>query len=129
MQTLGIIDIIWNGLKIPVEKGTGTYTPGGMQNKTVVAGRQVFRSQEFVPSEAEATTVFRRGDSLLTKIDPNVEGELQVVCDTGQVFMHTDAFIVDKPKITAGDGGKVAIKWNAGEPLELVNPLTAAVTL
>lgn len=121
MQTLGIIDIIWNGVKIPVEKGTGSYTPGGMQNKPVVAGRQVFRSQEFVMSEAEITTVFKKGDSLLALVNPGVEGELQVQCDTGQTYTHSDAFIVDKPKITAGDGGKVVIKWNAGEPLELVS--------
>ena len=117
-QTLGIIDIVWKGTKIPTEKGA-TFKPGGLKNNTVLAGRQAHRSQEFIASEIKATTVLRRGQSLLALLDMS-EGELQVVCDTGQTYVMPDAFLVDKPDITGGEGGKVSLTWNAGEPEELL---------
>jgi hypothetical protein len=118
MQTLGIIDLVWKGTKIPVEKGA-TFKPGGLKNNGVIAGRQVHRAQEFIASEVKGTTVLKRGQSLLALLDMT-EGELQVACDTGQTYVMNDAFLVDKPDITGGDGGKVALTWNAGEPEELL---------
>lgn len=118
MQTLGIIDIIWKGTKIPTEKGA-TFKPGGLKNNTVLAGRQAHRSQEFVASEVKCTTVLKRNQSLTALLD-TTEGELQVVCDTGQTYVMNDAFLIDKPDITAGEGGKVNLMWNAGEAEELL---------
>ena len=40
MQTLGIVDIVWRGQKIPVEKGA-KFRVGGIKQNAVTSGRRV----------------------------------------------------------------------------------------
>lgn len=117
-QVLGIVDIVWQGRNIPVEKG-GKFKPGGITNNPVVYGRKVGRAQEFKGSEIEATTTLERGQKFKDLYQVG-EGELQVQCDTGQIFVFADAFLVDQREITGGEGGKVSLKWSASEPEEIV---------
>ncbi|MCD2176442.1 phage tail tube protein [Rhizobium sp. C1] len=119
MQVLGIIDIYWRGRNIPVEKGAKLRL-GGIKNNAVTYGRTVARAQEYQGSEVTATTHVERGQSLLGLLDAG-EGELQVVCDTGQTYVWPDAFLEgDRPDATGGEGGKVELKWAAGEPEEII---------
>jgi hypothetical protein len=117
-QTLGIVDIVWRGRTIPVEKGA-KFRVGGIKNNTVTYGRKVGRAQEYMGSEVTATTVLEAGQRWGNTWDPD-EGELQVVCDTGQTFVMYDAFLTDIPEITGGEGGKVELKWSASTPEEIV---------
>ncbi len=118
-QTLGIIDLVWNGTKIPIEKN-GKVKLGGMQQNAVITGRQVDYSNEFMASEITATTVIKRGQSVLSLYAVGA-GELQVLCDTGQTFVWPDAFLSNRPEFEGGAGGKMQMKWDAGEPTELLN--------
>jgi len=118
MQTLGIVDIIWRGRQIPVETGA-KFKVGGIKNNVVTYGRRVARAQEFEGSEVTATTAFERGARFGNLWDPG-EGELQVVCDTGQTFVMKDAFLTDRPEITGGEGGKIELKWAASAPEEIL---------
>ncbi len=118
VQVLGIVDIIWRGRNLPVEKGA-KLRKGGMKNNAVTYGRKVGRAQEFQGSEVTATTNLEAGQRLGNLLDPG-EGELQVVCDTGQTFVIGDAFLADDmPEITGGEGGKIELKW-AGSAAEEV---------
>ncbi len=117
-QVLGIVDIVWQGRNIPVEKGAKLIL-GGIVNSGVEYGRKVGRAQSFVKSEVEATTAVERGQKFKQLYGVG-EGELQVQCDTGQVFTWPDAFLVDRREMTGGEGGKVPLKWEAGEPEEIV---------
>ncbi|MCP4562014.1 MAG: hypothetical protein GY873_08770 [Bosea sp.] len=117
-QVLGIVDIIWRGQNIPVEKGA-KLTLGGIVNTAVVYGRKVGRAQSFEASEVEAVTALERGQKFKERYGNPGEGELQVQCDTGQTFTWPDAFLVDRREMTGGEGGKVPLKWNAGEPEEI----------
>jgi hypothetical protein len=116
-QSLGIVDLIWNGVKIPVEKGA-TFTRGGGVNKTVVAGRQNFRSQDWMQSKVKASTPYVKGQST-SQFDPDLEAELQFKCDTGQTFIM-QAYIVDQVEITGGQGGKLNLVWEGGEAEEVM---------
>jgi hypothetical protein len=118
-QTVGILDIYWNGAKIEAEKGA-TLKLSGYKNNAVNAGRKTHRAQEWMAGEAKCTTVLRAGDALTAYL-PGAEGELQVKCDTGQVYTSPDAFIVDVPTVTGGEGGKVQITWNFSTYEELVS--------
>lgn len=118
-QLLGIVDIVWKGVKIPVEKGAKLKI-GGIKNNAVTYGRQVGRAQEFEASEITATTHLARGQRF-TDLYSTEEGELQVICDTGQTYVFTDAFLTDRPELTSGEGGKAELKWAAGAPEELLN--------
>lgn len=117
-QVLGIVDIIWRGQNIPVEKGA-KIRPGGIKNNAVTYGRKTARAQEVQGSEVTATTNLEKDQRWGNLWDAG-EGELQVVCDTGQTFVIADAFLVDDiPEITGGEGGKIELKW-AGSAAEEV---------
>ncbi|MBW6402083.1 phage tail tube protein [Roseomonas sp. HJA6] len=120
MQTLGIIDIVWKQQKIPVEKGA-KFRPGGLKQNAVVSGRRAGYAQEWQQSEITATTWLARGQTFRDLYSAG-EGELQVLCDTGQTFTWSDAFLEgDRPEITGGEGGKIELRWVAGEPEEVLN--------
>ena len=118
-QALGLISVIWRGQKITVEKG-GTVTLGGLLQKEIITGQQVDYADEFHSSEIDVTARIKRGTSVLA-LFAGGQGELQVQCDTGQTYTWPDAFIADQAKFTAGDGGKLKIKWKAGSPTEVLN--------
>lgn len=116
MQTIGIIDIVWGGRRLAVEKGAKILL-GGLKNNSVMFGRGVARSQEFVASRVTATIVMPKG----LRYDDVVGGderELQALCDTGSTFVFPAAFITDRPEF--GDDGKMAITWEAGEYEEIL---------
>jgi hypothetical protein len=117
-QVLGIVDIVWRGRNIPVEKGAKIKV-GGIKNNAVSYGRKAGRAQEFEVSEVTATTNLEAGQRWGNLWDPS-EGELQVVCDTGQTFVFGDAFLTDIPEITGGEGGKIELKWSGSAPEEIM---------
>ncbi|HWJ72409.1 MAG TPA: phage tail tube protein [Kaistia sp.] len=117
-QVLGIIDILWRGSNIPVEKGAKLKL-GGIKNNPVTFGRKVARAQEFMGSEITATTNLERGISY-GAIYSEGEGELQVTCDTGHIYTFPDAFLTDIPEMTGGEGGKLEMKWSAGDYEEVM---------
>jgi hypothetical protein len=118
MQTLGIIDIVWKGRKLAAEKGSKVKL-GGLKNNAVPFGRQVGRAQEFEPSEVTATIPLKKGERVADIFSMD-EGELQVLCDTGQTFVAPDAFIMNRPEMTGGEGGKIEVKWSCGEMEEII---------
>jgi hypothetical protein len=119
-QTLGIVDAIWNGKQIDCEKGS-SFSAGGLINNPVVAGRRLYSSQEWKQGEVEIVTVFKAGDSL-SGLYTTTAAELQIKCDTGQVFTWASVNQTgDRPKVTGGDGGKVTLHWSVDEPMELIN--------
>lgn len=119
MQVLGIVDIVWRGVNIPVENGA-TLRIGGMMNTPVTYGRKVGRAQQFQGSEVKATTNLERNQRLKDLLSEG-EGSLQVVCDTNQTFTWDDAFLSgDRPTATGGEGGKIELTWSGGEPEEVI---------
>lgn len=119
VQVLGIIDIIWRGKNIPVEKGAKIRL-GGIKNNTVVYGRKAGRAQEFQETTVTATTNLEKGQRLTRLLDPG-EAELQVRCDTGQTFVIKDAFLTgDRAEATGGEGGKIELNWAGGAPEEIL---------
>lgn len=118
-QTLGIMDIVWKGKKLPIEQKSGKLKLGGMMNTPVVLNASVDRAGHFEPSEITATIPLRRGMRLMDMFD-SADGELQVLCDTGQTYVWPDAFLVTRPEAHAGEGGKIEMKWSAAAPDELL---------
>lgn len=112
-QSVGIIDLVWRGKRISVEKGAKVKL-GGIQNKTVEYGRGAARSQEFVASTVECTTILLKGQKA-SDLYTTEEGELQVQMDTGQTIVAYAAWMTDRPDVTGGEGGKVPLKWAFGD--------------
>ena len=108
-QAVGIIDIFWLGSNFNVEKGASFKLPG-VKNNPVNAGNRTYRSQERMHGECRGTTVLAAGQSA-TSYSAGDEGELQIVTDIGLTYVSADAFILENPTITGGEGGKVEIHW------------------
>jgi hypothetical protein len=119
-QLLGIIDVVWRGQKIATEKGAKLRL-GGLKNNGVIMGRQIGRAQEMEASEVTVTTNLKRDQRILDLWGAGQEGELQVLCDTGQTYVFPDAFLTNRPEMTGGEGGKIEMVWMAGEAEELLN--------
>jgi hypothetical protein len=118
-QALGIVNIVWNGQKMAVEKGS-TFQNGGLQQKAVVNGKQIDYADEMVAGKAMCTKRLLRGDSLFG-IWTTGTGELQMQCDTGQTYVIPDAFLTNTVNWTGGEGGKVKMEWAFGIATELLN--------
>lgn len=118
-QTLGIVDVVWRGERLKVDKGSKLKL-GGLKSNPVARARSMDHADEFEGSEISATIQMERGKSVLA-IYATRTGELQVICDTGQTYVWTDAFLSNRPEATGGEGGKIELKWMAGEPEELLN--------
>jgi len=119
-QVLGIVDIVWRGRQLSVEKGA-KFRLGGIKNNAVTYGRKVGRAQEYQGSEVTATINLEKGQRWGNLWDPT-EGELQIVCDTGQTFVIGDAFLTDDiPEITGGEGGKIELKWAGSSAEEILS--------
>jgi hypothetical protein len=117
MQTLGIVDIYFNGVKLDNEPG-GTVKLGGVRNKEVIFSRKVGRAQMMVASEISVTVPVEAGQRVTDTFSTD-EGELQVHCDTGQIFSWDEAFLTEALEFSAGDGGKLKLNFKGGEPIEL----------
>lgn len=118
-KVLGVVDILWRGVNIPVEAGA-SYKPAGMMQKPVTYGRRVGNAQEFAAGQCTAVTNLEQGQSL-GELLARGEGELQVKCDTGQTFVHPDAFYSgDIPTVTGNEGGKISLQWAFGEGEEIL---------
>ncbi len=119
-QLLGIIDIIYKGQNIPVEKGA-EIRPGGYKATSVAAGRKNGYSEEYQGSLVTCTTTLSKGQRWSNTYTRG-EGELQVRCDTGQTFVIGDAaFTGDIPNITGGEGGKIKLQWEGSAAEEILS--------
>ncbi len=115
-QTLGLIDIFWNGVKLDNEPG-GRVKLGGLRNTEVIYTTKVGRAQKMFASEIECTVPVEAGQRVTDSYGIG-EGELQVHCDTGQIFSWDDAFLTDALEFTAGEGGKLKLMFKGGIPVE-----------
>ncbi len=118
-QPLGIVDLVWKGRGIPFSPDSGKIKLGGMKNTAIPYGRQVGRAITFEPSEIEVKTVLEKGQSV-SELYGLEEGELVVLCDTGQTYTFREAFLIDSITLTANKGGEITLKFAAGTWQEVV---------
>jgi hypothetical protein len=114
-QSLGIIDLIFGGTKLAVDKGASFMT-GGLISTPVVAGRQITNSQQMMPASVKASFPLTAGMSLAALKALN-GSELQVKCDTGQTYIINGAFFSKDPAVKGGGGSNVSAEWS-GQPAQ-----------
>ncbi len=117
MAVLGIIEVAFQGRNIPIKPG-GTLRLGGVVNSPVVFGQTVAPAGKMMASEISVKAVLQTGDSIAAML-PSGQGELQVSCDTGQMFIFANAFVEDAPTLTAGDNSEIDVKFSAGTYVEV----------
>lgn len=115
-QALGIVDFYWGGQKVDI-KDDGTFSRGGMVNTPVIVGRKVLRSQKMVAFTATVTAVVQAGQPV-SSIFPGDQAEVQIHCDTGQIFICPSAFVVDDLEVSWGGNSGIKVTINGDASVE-----------
>lgn len=119
-QSLSIISLLWGGTKIAVDTKSASFKRGGLVSTPVVAGQQVSQAQQFMAPEVSASFPLQAGQSLDTLTGLNGQ-ELQVQCDTGQIYIINGAFFSVDPTIKGGAGSNVSAKWSGQAAVEVIS--------
>lgn len=116
MQRLGKAYIKVDGNLLETMPGA-SIDIGGVTRNPVVGSNSVHGYAEQVkPSEVDCEISFGPADSLASIAGWN-DVTIIFECDTGQVYGVRNAWLVDPPKLTEGEGGKVPLKFN-GPPAQ-----------
>lgn len=92
---------------------------GGIVRSPVVGNQVHGFSESIKEAMVECELSLAKGDSL--EAYRHIAGAIITFeCDTGQIYVVRDAWVVDPPVITEGEGGKIPLKF-AGQPAEEVS--------
>lgn len=116
---LGIIEAIWQGAPVPLKPGS-TFNLGGLSAKPQPVGTNIDFSSSMEPSDIKLKVAIGTGMSVTGTFPRGVAGELQIQCDSGQIFVWENAFVSGTINITTGDSSEAEVNFAAGAPLEQV---------
>ena len=117
-QRLGIAYIKVDGLLLESAPGA-TLDIGGVTRSPVLAsGAVVGYSEAPVPAVVECEISVGPGTSLV-QLGKTKNATITFECDTGQTYVVREAWLVNPPKATAADGGKVPLVFNGPAAEEL----------
>jgi hypothetical protein len=117
-RKLGRATLTVNGVYIETEAGA-ELDPGGVVGKEVRTGYGIHYAEELMPAVVKGVTTLGEGQSL-EALRALLDVDVTFECDTGQVYLVRHAFQTAPPKVTDGEGGKIAIELT-GEPAEEVS--------
>ncbi len=119
-QSLGVLWLVWGGTRIDVDEKSTSFNRGGKVAKSVQAGVKTSQSFGYVPSKLTAKFPLDQGMSLddLTALNGS---EMQVHCDTGQVYTSPSMTIQGDPKTTGGSAANVSVDWGGSPFSEVVS--------
>lgn len=90
---------------------------GGKVRESVVGDNKVHGySEKIKPASLECEISLGQGMSL-AELKDITGATVTYEADTGQVYMIRDAFVTETISVTAGEGGKVSLKFE-GQPVE-----------
>jgi len=119
-QSLGIVTIIWGGTTLNVDAKSSSFSPGGMVSTPVVSGQQVTYGQQVMAPTVKASFPLTRGMSLFALRALNGT-EMQVKCDSGQIYTVNGAFITKDMTAKGGAGNNVSLEWSGQPATEVVS--------
>lgn len=108
-DVIGIVAIYVGTQQMDCVEGSSIQLPGRKNNR-VLTGMKTRRAGAYEGGIVKATPVVGTGDNVTSMFDTVRRGPMQVVCDTGQVFSISDAFLEQKPT-TTDNGGKSPATW------------------
>lgn len=108
-QLLGRASIKYDGKILRTEKGAKINT-GGVSRKVQEGDEILGYAEETKAPYVECEVALARGDSL--KVLNSITGAtVTFEADTGQIWVIKDAWTEDPPEATAGEGGKVKLRF------------------
>lgn len=110
-QVLGRAFIKVNGTMLKTHKGAKLDTGGVTRNP--VTGTTVHGFAEEAKEPTLECEISVDGTTSIKQLREITDATVTFEADTGQVFVLRNAWIVDPPVITDGEGGKVPLKFSA----------------
>lgn len=108
-QTIGRATIRYNGKSLLTDKGA-KLNLGGVERKPIV-GDQVHGYAEDMTAPFIECNISVTKDTPLEEIKGIVDATVTFEADTGQIWVLKTAWSSVPPEITAGEGGKVPVKF------------------
>lgn len=90
---------------------------GGVTRNPVVGANSVHGYAEQVKEATVECEISLGPDTRLAEIAAMSDVTIKFECDTGQVYVVRNAWLVEPPVLTEGEGGKVPLKF-AGPPAD-----------
>lgn len=118
-QSLGVLWLVWGGQRIDVDEKSTSFSRGGRVAKAVQAGALTTQSYNYVPSKVSAKFPLA-GDMSLDALTALNGTEMQIHCDSGQVYVIASAAIQGDPKVTGGQNANVSMEWGGGPAVEML---------
>lgn len=110
-QVLGRATIKYNGNVLLTDKGA-KLNMGGVERKPVEGDTVHGYAEECKAPFIDCNISLRKGDSL-KEITDITDATVTFEADTGQVYTLINAWSSVPPEITAGEGGKIPVKFYA----------------
>ena len=110
MQLTGKAIIRADGLRLRTENGA-TLSLGGFNRTSERHGGQTYFKEDEVPPKLECSVLHDKDTNLLTL--NNITGAtIEYECDTGQIYILRDAFVIEPVSLDSGTG-KASLMFEA----------------
>lgn len=108
-KVLGRATIKWDGNALLTDKGA-KLNMGGVERKPVEGDTTHGYAEDTKTPFIECQISLAKGASL-AEIRDITEATVTFEADTGQIYTLTEAWVSAPPEATAGDGGKIPVKF------------------
>ena len=109
-QRLGKAFIKWDG-KLLESMPDAKLALGGIERVPVIGANVMLGFSEKIKEASLECEISVDANTRLATLAAIQDATITFECDTGQTYVMRNAFIVDPPKATAAEGGKVPLKF------------------
>ena len=110
-QRLGKAFIKWDG-KLLESMPDAKLDLGGVTRTPVTGANAVLGFSEKVKESTIECEISMSAETRLAELAAIKDATITFECDTGQTYIIRNGFLIDPPSATAGDGGKVPLKFS-----------------
>jgi len=109
-QRLGKAFIKWDG-KLLESMPDAKISLGGVERNPVIGANNVHGFSEKIKESTLECEISVSTETSLDELANIADATITFECDTGQTYVMRNAFLTEPPQATAGDGGKVPLKF------------------
>ena len=117
-QRLGKAFIKWDG-KLLESMPDAKLSLGGVERMPVIGANAVHGFSEKIKESTLECTISVSAETRLAELAAIQDATVTFEADTGQTYIMRNAFLTEPPTVTAGEGGKVELKFAAPRAEEM----------
>ena len=109
-QRLGKAFIKWDG-KLLESMPDAKLSLGGVERAPVIGANAVHGFSEKIKESTLECEISMSAETRLAELNAIQDATITFEADVGQTYIMRNAFLTEPPTVTAGDGGKVTLKF------------------